>query len=154
MNIQLVRWPHATLPVELGALLAESEEAGVEWMARFAQQWQDRPFLDAGEGLFLAMLEDVPVAMAVISRDGMADDPDAGRLRYIFVSPAVRRQGIAEALVTAALVASDQRWQRVTLHTDNPNAAALYLRHGFRESHEAARTTHVRLNPRQKKTAP
>jgi ribosomal protein S18 acetylase RimI-like enzyme len=154
MTFRITRWSDPSLLSELEGLLAEAQEAGVHWMERFAPEWQRRPFLDQGEGLFLAMRGDVPAAMAVISKDGLAPDPDTGRLRYIFVSTATRRQGMAEALVRAALEVADQRWRRVTLHTDNPVAAALYLRHGFTLIDGTARTTHERLNPTKQETAP
>jgi ribosomal protein S18 acetylase RimI-like enzyme len=154
MSIRIVRWTEAALPPALSSLLAEAEVAGVEWLGHFVPEWQRRAFLEPGEGLFLALRGEVPVAMAVISKDGLVEDPDAGRLRYIFVSPEARRQGLAEAMVRLALERGDKRWRRVTLHTDNPVAAALYRRHGFSESTETARTTHVRLTAVQNKTAP
>lgn len=147
MSFRVIRWSEATLPAELATLLVEADAAGVEWLSSFTPEWDRRPFLEIGEGLFLAFVGAVPVSMAVISKDGLVDDPDAGRLRYIFVREMARRQGMAEELVRAALAESDKRWRRVTLHTDNPVAASLYVRYGFRASIESARVTHVRHSP-------
>lgn len=149
MSTRIVRWTETALPPALTELLAEAAAAGVEWLQHFLPEWERRAFLDEGEGLFLALRDDVPVAMAVISRDGLADDADTGRLRYIFVSAAARRQGLAEAMVRLALERGDGRWRRLTLHTDNPVAAALYRRYGFVETSESPRSTHERVTPRK-----
>ena len=154
MSFTVARWPDPELPGELTPLLAEARDAGVEWMSSFTPEWMERAFLDPGEGLFLARRGSRLLAMAVVSRDGLVGDPDTGRLRYIFVSAAARREGIADALVRACIATADTRWRRLTLHTDNPAAAALYLRHGFIATGEVPRITHQRFNLAPTKTAP
>jgi ribosomal protein S18 acetylase RimI-like enzyme len=85
------------------------------------------------------------LGMAAIRRDPRAEDVVTGRLCFIFVSERARKRGLAEALVRACLTRGDMRWARVTLHTDNPVAAALYGRHGFAAVPGGTRTTHQRL---------
>lgn len=145
MMPDIVRWDRPELPEGLAGLIAEAEAQGSAWIATFAEEWRRRPFLDAGEALFVALRDGRPVAMAVVSKDGLIADPDTGRLRYIFVSAAARRQGLAEALVRACLAVADTRWRRLTLHTDNPVAAALYGRYGFVAVEGGGRVTHERV---------
>jgi ribosomal protein S18 acetylase RimI-like enzyme len=144
MNIQISRWDTPTLPHDLLPLLEAARGAGIDWMSHFAPEWQRRPFLDRGEGLFLARRGARLAGMAVVTKDGLVDDPDTGRLRYVFVQPDSRRLGIAEALVSACLREADTRWQRLTLHTDNPVAEALYRRLGFVATGADKRITHER----------
>ena len=60
----ITRWRDATLPDRLPPLLDEATRTGVAWMADFMVDWRRRPFLDDGEGLFLALADAAPVAMA------------------------------------------------------------------------------------------
>lgn len=144
VSVQISRWDSPALPHDLWPLLAAAQVASIDWMANFAPEWQRRPFLDRGEGLFVARRGDALSGMAVVSKDGLVDEPDTGRLRYVFVHPEARRLGLAEALVSACLREADMRWQRLTLHTDNPAAEALYLRFGFVPTGETGRVTHMR----------
>lgn len=140
----IVRWDRPELPEGLADLLSEALAEGMAWISTFPDEWARRPFLDAGEALLVALWDGRPVAMAAISLDGLAEDPDTGRLRYVFVGAAARRKGLAEALVRECLAIADTRWRRVTLHTDNPVAAALYGRFGFVPVSGGGRVTHVR----------
>jgi ribosomal protein S18 acetylase RimI-like enzyme len=138
-------WTDPVLPASLGVLAAEAVAAGYTWMGGFATSWAERPFLERGEGLFLAMEGDRVLAMAVISRDPYVADQRTGRLRFIYVIESARRRGIAEALVRACLERGAGHWPVITLHTDNPKAAALYARYGFEEIAGGVRSTHQRV---------
>lgn len=147
-NFEVVEWPELSLPDALQPLLAEAKAAGFAWMETFVPAWTQAPFRGAGEALFLAQRNGALLGMAALSKDGLVHDPDTGRLRYIFISASARRLGIAEALVSTCLTLADTRWRRLTLHTDNPVAEAIYLRHGFMPVDAPGRTTHHRFNPR------
>lgn len=140
----IVRWQSAALPDGLSPLLAEAARTGVAWMADFAGDWQCRPFLDDGEALFLALSNQAPVAMAVISADPHVPDTETGRLRYIYVAEAMRGTGLLRPLVEACLDRGAARWRRLRLHTDNPVAARIYEEYGFSAVADAVRSTHVR----------
>jgi len=140
----IVRWESADLPEIARPLVAEAIAGGYAWMGAFESEWQKRPFVEAGEGLFLVTENGEALGMAAIRRDPRAEDIVTGRLCFIFVSGRARKRGVAEALVTACLRQGDTRWQRVTLHTDNPVAAALYGRHGFAPVSGGTQTTHQR----------
>lgn len=141
---EILRWESAALPEIARPLIAEAIAGDYAWMGAIETEWQKRPFLEAGEGLFLAVENGAALGMAAIRRDPLAEDVVTGRLCFIFVSGRARKRGLAEALVTACLTRSDMHWSRVTLHTDNPVAAALYGRHGFTAVPGGTRTTHQR----------
>lgn len=142
----IVRWAEPALPDGVEALIADATAEGFAWAAGFPADWRARPFLEEGEALFLARDGGALAAMAVLSADPFVANGETGRLRYIYVRGAARRRGLAERLVILCLERARGRWGRLRLHTDNPNAAALYERHGFRPSGEDPRATHV-LDP-------
>lgn len=68
--------------------------------------------------------------------------PEVGRLRHLDVPPEHRGQGVATALVTAAVQAARPHCRVLRLRTENPGAARLYERLGFAPVTEPA-ATHV-----------
>jgi ribosomal protein S18 acetylase RimI-like enzyme len=145
--VEIVRWTEVGLPDDVEDLTAEAAAAGYAWAAGFGADWRARPFVDQGEALYLARQHGALLAMAVLSADPFVDDRETGRLRYIYVREAARRQGLAERFVSLCLERARGRWQRLRLHTDNPRAAALYERRGFRRSADDPRATHVLDGP-------
>ena len=142
-DLTLVRWRDPALPPGLTALIAEAEAAGIGWIADFAPEWRRRPFLDAGEALFLAFDGERPVAMAVLSLDPHTADRETGRLRYIFVGAAARGRGLLRRFVDLCLARGRGRWRRLRLHTDNLTAARVYEGYGFAATATELRSTHV-----------
>ena len=140
----IMRWSERHFPAVLGPLMAEAVSGGYGWMDELNAQWAARPMLDTGEALLIARRGGEAAAMAIISRDPFNDDGATGRLRFIFVSQSARRQGLAEALVLACLE-QGRDWKRITLHTDNPAAEALYVRYGFCRVEGLPRVTHQRV---------
>ena len=148
MTADIVRWTGRALPDGVEALCRDAAAEGYAWAADFPADWRRRPFLEEGEALYLARdggasNDGSLAAMAVLSADPFVDDPETGRLRYIYVRGSARRQGLAERFVRLCLERARGRWQRLRLHTDSPRAAALYERHGFRPSDADPRATHV-----------
>lgn len=142
-KIDIVRWIEADLPETVSALISEAVDTGHVWASDFHAAWRTRPFLGRGEALLLASDEHQLLAMAVISADPHVEDPDTGRLRFIYVRRSARRQGLADRLVIACLERAGNRWRRIRLHTDSPVAARLYERYGFRPAGADPRATHI-----------
>ena len=117
--------------------------SGHAWAADFHATWRSRPFTGKGEALFFASEGGHLLAMAAISADPFVSDAVTGRLRFIYVRQTARRRGIADRLVAKCLARGGGRWRRVRLHTDNPAAARLYMRHGFQPSEADPSATHV-----------
>jgi GNAT superfamily N-acetyltransferase len=138
-------WREPDLPAGLSALIAEAQASGIDWITDFEEAWQARPYIDAGEALFLAFDRDRPVAMAVISADPHVASADTGRLRYIYVAAAARGRGLLRVFVELCLSHGAARWRRLRLHTDNPVAARIYESYGFVPAGNEIRSTHVRV---------
>ena len=108
-------------------------------------EWHDFPGFDP-EAAFLAWRGD-ELAGFVISYV-QPDHPDRGYISVVATDPGCRRQGIARALMTAAL---DRFWQmgldRVAINVagDNPAAIAAYERMGFRKVGEFIADEHCRM---------
>ncbi|ABC21763.1 GNAT family N-acetyltransferase [Rhodospirillum rubrum] len=140
-------WTDPVLPSPLLSLVADGVTEGYEWVGDFPTCWRERPFLDAGEGLFVAWAKEqdggIPLGMACLSADPHVADPDTGRLRYIYIHPNGRNRRLAERLLQACLARARPRWRRLRLHTVNPLAARLYERYGFRPITGEARATHA-----------
>lgn len=141
-GVGFLQWRDPTLPAAVAALMQEAVATGHLWAATFDHEWTTRPFVGDGEGLFLALADQDPVAMAVVSADPFTSDRDTGRLRYIYVRHDFRRRGIAEHLLRACLARGRDRWRHLRLQTDNDAAARLYESYGFVRSTGDARATH------------
>jgi len=126
-------------------LQAESEQAGLRFLRRLADEWAsginrfDRP----GEGLFAVRANGELVAVGGLNVDPYATAPRIGRVRHVYVLAAYRRRGIGRQLVTEIVVAARGRFDRLRLSTASPAAGRLYERLGFRPSSGEDHCTHV-----------
>ena len=132
-------------PERLAPLIAESEQHGLRLVRRLADEWAsganrfDRP----GEALFVARSAGDVVGVCGLNVDPYATAPDVGRVRHLYVLRVHRHRGIGQQLVTAIVQAARGRFQRLRLRTQNPEAARLYERLGFRAAVDATDCTHV-----------
>ncbi len=121
------------LPDTITALEAAAISEGFRFLTRLLLEWEngsnrfDRP----GECLLGAWRGGELVAIGGLSRDPLGN-AQTGRLRRLYVDPAVRRQGIGEALVRGLLARAAQNFKKVRLFTDTEAGAAFYVRCGFR----------------------
>jgi GNAT superfamily N-acetyltransferase len=128
----------------LGALLAESEQAGSRLVRRLVEEWAsganrfDRP----GEVLFAVRVDGRLVGVCGLNVDPYSTEPRLGRVRHLYVLSAHRRRGIGRQLVAEVIAAARGRFDHLRLSTRNPVAARFYERLGFRSA-EAAHCTHV-----------
>jgi GNAT superfamily N-acetyltransferase len=128
----------------LGALLAESEQAGSRIVRRLVEEWAsganrfDRP----GEALFAARIDGRLVGVCGLNVDPYSADPRLGRVRHLYVLSAYRRRGIGRQLVAEVIAAARGRFDHLRLSTGNPVAARFYESLAFRSA-QAAHCTHV-----------
>ncbi len=141
--MDIIAWSERDLPAEIEPLLREAAGSGHDWVADLRPAWRAGPFTGDGEALLLAWEGADLLAMAAISADPFVEGGATGRLRFIYVRESARRRGIADRLVAGCLARAAGRWKRLRLHTDNPDAARLYARHGFRPAPGEVRATHV-----------
>ena len=90
------------LPAEaLAPLVAESEQAGLRFVRRLAEEWAggrnrfDRP----GEACFAALVDGRMVGVCCLNVDPYATDPAVGRVRHLYVLSAYRKLGVGRRLV-------------------------------------------------------
>lgn len=129
----------------LGAVIAESEQFGLRFVRRLAEEWTsganrfDRP----GEALFVAGIAGQTVGVCGLNVDPYTAALNVGRVRHLYVLSTYRRLGIGRYLVTEVMEAARGRFDRLRLRTANPAAAELYERLGFRRCADVADCTHV-----------
>jgi len=100
--LQLVRI-FDDLPEDFDALVAEASGEGVRNMALLAGSWRSGArFQDDGEALLAAFLAGTLAGTGGLSVETGAIEP-ARRLRRLYVSPRLRRQGVATALASALI---------------------------------------------------
>ena len=136
---------HALPADRVAPLITESEQAGLRFVSRLAEEWasgRDR-FDQPGEALFGAQLEGVLVGVCGLNVDPYAGDPRVGRVRHLYVLTARRRLGVGRQLVGAVVAAAHGPFTALRLSTVNPAAARLYEALGFCRHAGDAHCTHV-----------
>ena len=114
-------------------------------MRRLVEEWAsgqnrfDRP----GEALFVARIDGLLVGVCGRNVDPYALAASVGRGRQGYVLAGYRRRGVGSHLARAVLAAAAGPFDTLRLRTENPTAACLYERMGFRRCVEADDSTHV-----------
>jgi GNAT superfamily N-acetyltransferase len=134
------------LPTDrVATLITESEQAGLGFVRRLAEEWAsgrnrfDRP----GEALFGALTDRHLVGVCGLNIDPCAGDPRVGRVRHLYVQAAHRRLGVGRQLVGAVVGAARGPFATLRLSTANPAAAQLYESLGFQRHAGDAHCTHL-----------
>ena len=134
------------LPSEsIHALVAESEQAGWRFMCRLAEEWASgaNRFDGAGEAFFAALIGGRVIGVCGLNVDPYTVAQSVGRVRHLYVLSAYRRLGVGRQLVGRVIEAARARFEILRLSTQNPAAAQLYERLGFRRCEGAADCTHL-----------
>jgi len=134
------------LPVDgFGALLAESEQAGLRLVRTLVDEWAsganrfDRP----GEVLLGARIDGRLVGVCGLNVDPYAADERVGRVRHLYVTEAYRRHGIGRRLLADVVAAARGPFDRLRLRTANLEAARFYEAMGFTPCPEEADSSHA-----------
>jgi GNAT superfamily N-acetyltransferase len=120
-------------PNDLVGLVDCSLEEGFRFVQRLRDEYESgiNRFDRSGEALLLA--RDASDVIAVI---GLNLDPDGRsgvmRVRRFYVLPEHRSQGLGQKMLLEVIeLARLTKAKSLELHTDNPQAARFYERHGF-----------------------
>jgi ribosomal protein S18 acetylase RimI-like enzyme len=140
-------------PASLHRVVAEGLAQDHAFLRAVSAQWDDPsgPYSSPAAVFMVAFAEGAAgpwtdaVGLAGVVADPYLQDPRTGRLKHVYVSPAWRRRGLAEALVVACIARARGSYDRLRLRTDNPAAARLYERHGFEPRADEPESTHVLL---------
>jgi len=129
----------------LGALIAESEQYGLRFVRRLADEWSsganrfDRP----GEVLLVARIAGHIVGVCGLNVGPYAAVPSIGRVRHLYVLTAHRRIGVGRQLVSEIIHSARGQFDSLHLRTQSVVAAQLYERLGFRRCVGVPDRTHV-----------
>jgi len=132
-------------PESINSLVAESEQAGHGFVRRLAEEFSsgrnrfDRP----GEALFAATLRGRMVGVCGLNIDPYASAPAVGRVRHLYVLIEHRHLGVGRQLVGEIIRVARESFETLRLRTNNPAAARLYERMGFRRCDAADDCSHL-----------
>ncbi|HEV8614084.1 MAG TPA: GNAT family N-acetyltransferase [Methylomirabilota bacterium] len=129
----------------LGAVIAESEAQGLRFIRRLAEEWTRaiNRFDGPGEALFVARTVGDVGGVCGLNVDPYTAEPNVGRVRHLYVLLAHRGRGVGRQLVAEVIEAARGGFEVLRLRTENPGAARLYERLGFRRCAGALDCTHV-----------
>lgn len=136
------------LPEAIYALEAQAVAEGFRFLTRLVTEWENHTnrFDQPGECLLGVFYQGQLVAVGGLSRDPFAG-PEVGRLRRLYVTPAMRGRHVGRVLVQQLVEQAALQFQSVQLSTDTPDAAAFYLRCGFHHINNGAATHAKSLLP-------
>ena len=132
-------------PERIDPLVAESEQAGLGFVRRLAEEFAsgrnrfDRP----GETLFGATLRGRMVGVCGLNIDPYTSAAKVGRVRHLYVLIDHRHLGVGRQLVGEIIRVARESFETLRLRTSNPAAARLYEGMGFRRCDPADDCTHV-----------
>lgn len=129
----------------LDVLLKESRSEGYHFVQRLVDEYASgtNRFDQAGESLFVARASDEIIGIVGLNTDPYLHLPDIGRVRHLYVLPQYRRGGIGKKLLQAIIEEAKNRYQKLTLYTDNPIADKMYREHGFSTEQGIHKASHV-----------
>jgi ribosomal protein S18 acetylase RimI-like enzyme len=136
---------HALHPESIKPLVAESEQAGLTFVRRLAEEWAsgrnrfDRP----GEAFVAATLDGQIVGVCGLSIDPYTSAPRVGRVRHLYVPVEHRHLGVGRQLVVEIIRVARDSFETLRLRTNNPAAARLYELTGFRRCEGEHDCTHI-----------
>jgi GNAT superfamily N-acetyltransferase len=141
----------ASLPADFSQVVEESIGEGYRFLGRMRGDWASgAPLFSApGECLFWAHFGGETVGVCGRAHDPYVIDDGVGRIRHLYVRRGFRNQGVGSRLMTAAISGARLHFSELRLRTTNPDAARLYLKHGFHAVAGDENATHrLGLGPR------
>lgn len=123
--------PFTPLDPTFNTLITESEEQDHGFVGRFAAQWASGEFMfdQPGEKLLAIKHDQQIIAFGGLCFDPYSDEPNAGRIRHLYVVDAWRGKGCGRVLVTE-LTRQPHNFAKIRLRADE-TAAKFYERLGW-----------------------
>jgi GNAT superfamily N-acetyltransferase len=130
------------LPADIGRLAAIGTREGFSFVERLVREWQsgENRFAAPCEVCFFLYRDGALAGFGGLNVDPYAGDTSVGRVRHVYVDPALRGGGLGERLVRAIIAAARPGFRRVRLATRQ--AAPFYENLGFVPTAEEG-ATHV-----------
>lgn len=125
-------------------LAYEADAEGYRFLRRLITEWHDgtNRFNKPGERIIVAMGDERIIGVCGLNIDPYTDEPRIGRLRHLYVSPDVRRQGVASQLERNITASCHIEFSLVRLRTHNPEADAFYTTIGYERVYDDPHCTH------------
>jgi len=122
----------------------ESEMEGFRFVRRMVEEYRSsvNRFDRCGEAFFVAKLSEQNIGICGLNQDPYTHDPTVGRVRRLYVHPAMRKMGVGKLLILRVIEEAKQYYETLTLFTDNPAAAAFYRTIGFAPNPPYDKATH------------
>lgn len=129
---------------EMQPLIASSIGEGFPFVATLCDEFATfRQRFDGPGGLLLGgYRQAILIAVGGVHADPYLARPDIGRIRHVYVMPALRRAGVGRALVQALLVHARLYFRVVTLRTLTHEADIFYCSLGFSTEPRFDHATH------------
>jgi N-acetylglutamate synthase-like GNAT family acetyltransferase len=133
-----------TDPGELRALAEEAEAEGHGMVERLVREWAsgENRFDGPGERAYVARVAGRVCGVCGLNIDPFAGDERVGRVRRLYVSAGLRRQGVGSALLGALMRDARGDFGELRLRTHDAGAAAFYEARGFVAVAGVERCTH------------
>ena len=131
----------------MDGLRDEAAGEGFSFMERLIADWLSHAnrFDGPGECLLGAFHDARLIAVGGLNRDPYSTSPRTGRVRHLYVLNTFRGHGVGSKLLEELLGRARATFDVVRLRTDDPKAAAFYLRHGFTAVADASATHLMRF---------
>jgi GNAT superfamily N-acetyltransferase len=142
------------LPADIGALVDASLSEHFGAVATLRDRWLsgENRFDAPDEALFEARdTSGRLLGICGLNFDPYAGDTRVGRVRHLYVLPAVRRSGVGAALVSRVIDAATGRFTTLRARTGDGEASSFYASMGFRavDAPDASHEMHLAV-PRGK----
>ncbi len=118
---------------DLRELVSTAVAEGHGFMQRLIETWESgtNRFDRAGEAYFGVWQDGHLVAAGGLNRDPYCSDPAVGRVRHVYVDPAMRRSGAGTVLMDRIVATARPNFTLLRLKTNTPRGAAFYEALGF-----------------------
>jgi GNAT superfamily N-acetyltransferase len=125
-------------------LLRASLDEGYGFVQKLYDEYQSgvNRFDAPGALLLGALTEPQLIGVGGVHPDPYLDDPGIGRVRHLYVLPAMRRAGVGRRLMDALIGQSSAYFRLLTLRTLNPEADLFYRALGFSAEPRYTDATH------------
>jgi GNAT superfamily N-acetyltransferase len=135
-----------TDPMQLSPLATEATADGHRMVARLIEEWitGENRFDKPGERTYLASLDGQICGVCGLNIDPFAGDINVGRVRRLYVSASVRRQGIGSVLIERLVGDAMGHFRELHLRTHDTGASAFYESVGFMPVVAMEQCTHRR----------
>ena len=117
---------------------------GFNFLKRLIADWSngENRFDAIGEGLYKVIEGNKIIGVGGLNKHPYTDENDVGRLRRFYIHPKFRRKGIGKKLIQKIISEHRQYYTKLTLRTDNIEAAKFYEALGFERVKNSKFDTH------------